>query len=106
MTNDLRYLMVLSTCPDADTARHIADQLVTGRLAACVQLIPDIRSVFRWEGRVDEAGECLLLIKTGIHCYQELENKIKSLHPYELPEIIAVPVIKGLDDYLSWIDKC
>ena len=104
MPNKSESLLVLNTCPDAITANNIAKDLVANKLAACVQIIPGIQSLFRWEGKVDSAEEQLLLIKTNTDRYQQLEDKIKALHPYELPEIIAVSISTGFTDYLSWID--
>jgi len=106
MPNKAKSLLVLNTCPDAITAKRIANELVANKLAACVQIIPGIQSFFRWEGKVDSAEEQLLLIKTNTDRYQELEDKIKALHPYELPEIVAVSINTGFTDYLSWINDC
>ena len=75
------------------------------KLAACVQALPAVQSYFRWAGRVDASEEHLLLIKTTAEKYAELERRIKRLHPYELPEIIGVPLSTGLPEYLSWIDE-
>ena len=94
----------MTTCPDMPAAEKIASELVDNSLAACVQLLPGIRSFFRWQGKVDRADEILLLIKTTAQRYAEIENIINSLHSYEVPEIIAVPVTAGLRDYLNWID--
>ena len=100
------YLVVLNTCPDSETAGRIAADLVEDKLAACVQVLPGLRSYFHWAGKVDCADEYLLLIKTSSASYPALERRIRELHPYELPEIIGVPVSKGLPEYLSWIDEC
>ena len=100
-----KHLMVLNTCPDSDTAGRIAAELVDGKLAACVQVLPGLQSYFHWDGKVDRADEYLLLIKTSSASYPALEQRIRELHPYELPEIIGVPVSRGLPGYLSWIDK-
>ncbi len=105
MPNKAESLLVLNTCPDTITAKSIAKQLVANKLAACVQIVPGIQSFFRWEGKVDNAEEQLLLIKTNADRYKQLEDKIKALHPYELPEIVAVSISTGLTDYLSWIDN-
>ena len=100
------YLVVLNTCPDSETAGRIAADLVAGKLAACVQVLPGLQSYFHWQGKVDCEEEYLLLIKTSSASYPALEQRIRELHPYELPEIIGVPVNKGLPEYLSWIDEC
>ena len=99
------YLMVLNTCPDSETAERIAADLVAAKLAACVQVLPGLRSYFHWDGKVDCSDEYLLLIKTAAASYPALERRIREIHPYELPEIIGVPVSMGLPDYLSWIDE-
>ena len=98
------YLVVLNTCPDSETAGRIAADLVDRKLAACVQVLPGLQSYFHWDGKVDREEEHLLLIKTSSASYPALERRILELHPYELPEIIGVPVSKGLPEYLSWIN--
>jgi periplasmic divalent cation tolerance protein len=97
------HQMVLCTVPDADTAGAIATTLVSEQLAACVNIVSGITSVYRWQGAVESAAECLLLIKTHAHSWPAIESRIQSLHPYELPEIIAVPIETGQQDYLQWI---
>ena len=100
------YQIILCTCPDKDTAEKIARLLVDDRLAACVNILPRITSVYRWREQVESAQEHLLLIKANKSSYQAIEQTIKKHHPYELPEIIAVPVESGLPEYLHWIDSC
>jgi len=99
-------LLVLCTCPDEDAGRAIATALVEGRVAACVNVTTPLTSVYRWQGRVETAGEVLLLIKTARDRYAALEQALRGLHPYEVPEIIALPVEQGLDDYLEWVRQC
>jgi periplasmic divalent cation tolerance protein len=99
-------LLVLCTCPDAETAQRIAQQLVANRLAACVNLLPGLTSVYRWDDAVQTADETLLLVKTGRGCYAALEETVRAMHPYELPEILALPVEQGLKGYLDWIRQC
>lgn len=96
-------LAVLTNCPDAETAEQIANALVTRRLAACVSLLPPCRSVYQWEGKVEQAVEVPLLIKTTEARYPALEAAIRELHPYQIPEIIALPVAHGLPAYLQWV---
>jgi periplasmic divalent cation tolerance protein len=100
------YLLVITTCPGSITAKKIATTLVADQLAACVQIIPGVQSFFRWVGKVDTKDEYLLLIKTTAQRYADLEARITALHPYELPEIVAVPISTGLAGYLSWINDC
>jgi periplasmic divalent cation tolerance protein len=97
-------LLVYCTCPDHDTALRIAQALVDQHLAACVNVVPGLTSVYRWQGQRETALEVLLLIKTQQAVYPELEAALLALHPYELPEIIAVPIEAGLPAYLSWIE--
>jgi len=99
------YILILSTCPDPDVAGDIAQALVAARLAACVNIVSGVSSRFHWQGRIDQADEHLLIIKTTHERYSDVENKIRSMHPYELPEIISVPVAGGLMEYLDWIDQ-
>jgi periplasmic divalent cation tolerance protein len=91
------------TCPDADTATRIADALVGERLAACVNVLPGVHSVYRWQGTVECADEILLLAKTGSDRLPALTARIQVLHPNELPEVVAVEAIGGLPAYLQWI---
>lgn len=101
-----QHLLVLNTCPGSITAKKIANDLVADQLAACVQIISGVQSIFRWVGRVENSEEHLLLIKTTTDRYPDVENRIRALHPYELPEIIAVPIGGGLEGYLAWIVDC
>ncbi|NOZ37465.1 MAG: divalent-cation tolerance protein CutA [Gammaproteobacteria bacterium] len=103
--SDLPYLMVFSTCPDESVAEHIAETLVSRQQAACVNIIPKIRSIYRWKGNIERDWEVLLLIKTHKAQFQALEDTIIELHPYELPEIVAVSLKTGLAAYLRWIDS-
>ncbi|MBI1732566.1 MAG: divalent-cation tolerance protein CutA [Gammaproteobacteria bacterium] len=106
MPNKPKFLLVLSTCPGSITAKKIANDLVADQLAACVQIIPGVQSFFRWVGKVDNKEEHLLLIKTTADRYQAVQDRIQALHPYELPEVVAVPVSDGLAGYLAWIKSC
>ena len=100
----MSFIMIMSNCPDQRTAREIAENLIDKKLAACVNIQPAGLSIYRWQGRVESAEEHLLLIKTLEDHYPKVETMIKKLHPYELPEIIAVPITSGLPDYLSWLN--
>jgi periplasmic divalent cation tolerance protein len=96
-------LLVLTNLSDVASARMLARTLVEQRLAACVNILPVVQSVYRWNDAVEEAAEVTLLIKTTTVRYAELEQAIRALHPYALPEVIAVPVSAGLPAYLGWI---
>lgn len=98
--------LILCTCPDQATSEKIAKQLVEGRLAACVNILPRLTSVYTWQDRLETAEEHLLLIKSTKERYPAIEQAINNLHPYDLPEIIALPIARGLPDYLKWIDAC
>ena len=93
------------TCPDEDVARRIADVLVEERLAACVSVLPGLRSVYRWQGAIQRADEVLLLVKTTRDRIEALTARVASLHPYELPEVVAVEVAGGLAAYLDWVEE-
>ncbi|MBI3145538.1 MAG: divalent-cation tolerance protein CutA [Pseudogulbenkiania sp.] len=98
-----KCLLVLCNTPDLDTASRIARQLVEERLAACVNLLPAVCSVYRWQGKIEEANEVPLLIKTTLQAYPRLERRLKELHPYEVPEIVACDIVAGLPAYLTWV---
>jgi periplasmic divalent cation tolerance protein len=99
----MQAIVVLCTCPDEAAAERIASALVEERLAACVNRVPGIASTYRWQGKVDRARECLLLIKTTSERFDALRERIVALHPYELPEVIAVDIALGHAPYLAWI---
>lgn len=97
--------IVLCTCPDSVTAERLSREIVEGRLAACVNIIPGIQSVFRWEGKVQSESETLLVIKTVRGRYAELEASLQAAHPYDVPEILLIPVGAGLPAYLEWVSN-
>lgn len=99
----MSVLLAYSTCPDAASADRIAHALVAERLAACVNRLPGIQSTYRWQGQVEHANEVLLLIKTSSDQLDALTSRLRALHPYELPELIAVEVRAGLPAYLDWV---
>jgi periplasmic divalent cation tolerance protein len=96
-------LLALSTFPDAATARRIARDLVELRLAACGNVLPQIHSVYRWQGKVESTEEALAIFKLSANRYPEFEARLRSLHPYDVPEIVACPVDKALPEYLRWV---
>jgi periplasmic divalent cation tolerance protein len=99
------FLLVFSTFPDADSARRIARVLVEEKLAACVNLIPQIESIYRWQGAIETSSEVLALIKTTTGKYRLLENRIREVHSYEVPEIVSVRIHAGSADYLRWLEQ-
>ena len=96
-------VIVITSLPDRATAVRLAQALVDRRLAACVSVLAECTSVYRWKEAVETAQEVPLLIKTRGELYPEVEAAIRECHPYELPEIVAVPVVRGLSDYLEWV---
>lgn len=98
-----KVLLVLTNLPDSASARRMAEALIENRAAACVNILAECNSVYRWQGKVDSSTEVPLLIKTTQDAYPRLEAIIRSNHPYELPEIIAVPVDNGFPGYLKWV---
>lgn len=96
--------MVITNAPDHATALKIAHALIERKLAACVNILAACTSVYRWQGEVETATEVPLLVKTRAEIYEEVESLIRSLHPYELPEIVAVRIERGLPDYLEWVN--
>ncbi len=99
------HLLVLTTFPDGDTARRVARGIVQARLAACVNILPAAQSVYMWQGKECMETEHVALIKTTASGYAALESYVQSHHPYELPELIATPIIMGLETYLDWITE-
>ncbi len=100
-----RLLIVYCTVPDSETAEKIASALVRERLCACVNRLPSVKSYYIWEGEFCTDDEQLLMIKTTEAAFGRLRERIESLHPYDVPEIIAVPVERGNESYLSWLKK-
>lgn len=99
----MEALLILTNCPDEESAKAIALALVEARLAACVNILPRVQSVYRWQGAVESATEIPLFIKSTVTNYPALEAAIKALHPYAVPEIIALPIMQGLPAYLNWV---
>lgn len=100
-----KYFLVLTTCPDETTAEVLSRRLVEERLAACVNRVPGIRSTYRWQGAVHDDAEVLLIAKTNGERVATLSARIQELHPYEVPEVIALPVALGAERYLAWIGQ-
>ena len=99
------YCTILNTCPDHETGEQIAKLLVEQQLAACVNLIDNISSIYRWEDGIEQDRETLLVIKTKKEHYQKIEDTIQQHHPYKVPEEIALDISQGSDNYLNWITQ-
>lgn len=98
-------IVVLCTCSSSDEARRIAGELIARRLAACVNLLPPVRSVYHWKGAVEESEEILMIIKSARPLFEQLRAAIARLHSYEVPEIVALPIVEGSASYLAWMDS-
>ena len=98
-------IVVFSSCDSAATADALARGLVEARLAACVNIVPGARSVYRWNGKVEESKEWLLIIKSSRALARELIEELKRLHTYQVPEAVAIPIVDGSDAYLEWLDR-
>lgn len=97
-----KLFITLITVPNDEAAQQIAATLVEERLAACVNIVPKIRSIFRWAGKIEDAQELLLIVKTTAPRYKALEERVKSIHPYENPEIVAIEASAAAEAYLRW----
>ena len=98
-------LVVFCTCPDPQSAETIATLLVEERLAACVNLVPALTSIYRWQDQLRREPECLLLIKTSAARFETLRARLRALHPYDTPEIVALPISHGDSEYLQWLTE-
>jgi len=98
-----KILLALSTFPDAETARRISKQLVTEKFAACANILPSVESIYRWKEKIETGNETFVFFKLSEDRQTAFQEKLRSLHPYEVPEIIFVPVANGLPDYLRWV---
>lgn len=100
---ETQALIVYCACPDQAIAEQIAETVVSEHLAACASIVPGLLSIYRWQGRIQRDSELLLILKTRDAVYPLLENRLRELHPYEVPEIIALPIQTGLAAYLDWL---
>ncbi len=98
-------IVVLVTTSSAEESSRIARALVEGGLVACANILPEVRSIFRWEGKIEDDRESLMILKSHTDRFEELSNKIKELHSYSVPEVIALPIVDGLRRYLAWIQE-
>ena len=103
----MAVLLALSTFPDRETAQRISNQLVIEKFAACANILPAVESIYRWKDKVETGNETLVIFKLGEDRQSAFQEKVRSLHPYEVPEIIFFPVSNGLPEYLHWVaDSC
>ena len=100
-----KVLLALSTFPDQETARDISSELVTKKLAACANILPGVESIYRWKEKIESGNETLVLFKLSENRQSAFQEKLRSLHPYEVPEIIVVPISSGLPEYLRWVTE-
>jgi len=102
-----KILLALSTFPDAETARRISNQLVNEKFVACANILPGLESIYCWKGKLERGNETLVFFKLSENRQAAFQEKLRSLHPYEVPEIIFVPIASGLPEYLRWVaDNC
>jgi periplasmic divalent cation tolerance protein len=99
------YIVVFITAPQEEEALKIAQALVDDKIAACVNIVKNIRSIYRWQGKIEDDNEFLMIVKTRRDLFENLLKSVKRLHSYSVPEIIALPVIEGSEDYLSWLKE-
>ena len=100
-----KVLLALSTFPDQETAREISNELVTKKLAACANILPGVESIYRWKEKIESGNETLVLFKLSEDRQSAFQEKLRSLHPYEVPEIIFIPISSGLPEYLRWVTE-
>ena len=100
-----KVLLALSTFPDQETAREISNELVTKKLAACANILPGVESIYRWKEKIESGNETLVLFKLSEDRQSAFQEKLRSMHPYEVPEIIFVPISSGLPEYLRWVTE-
>jgi len=101
----MEKIIVFITAPSEDEAASIGRVLVDENLAACANIVKGIRSIYRWKGEVCDDSECLMIVKTVSENFETLERRVKELHPYDVPEIIALPIVKGYEPYLKWVEE-
>lgn len=97
------FLLLFCTCPNQEVAENLATQVISNSLAGCVNILPHLQSIYRWQGEIVKEQEQLLIIKTHKDCYPQLEQLIKEIHPYQIPEIVAIPLEYGSLEYLTWL---
>ncbi len=100
----MEHIVVFITAPNKETAAGIARALVGEMLAACINIIPGVRSIYSWQGKIEDEEEVVLIAKTKKELFSKLSGRVKELHPYQTPEIIALPIIEGSPEYISWLN--
>jgi periplasmic divalent cation tolerance protein len=100
-----KILLALSTFPDAEIARRISNQLVSERFAACANILPSVESIYRWKKKIESGNETLVFFKISEEGQSAFQDKLRSLHPYDVPEIIFIPVTSGLPEYVQWVTE-
>lgn len=100
-----KYIQIVVSAPEEKIASDIAEKLLVARLVACVQVSSQVISYYRWKGKIEKAVEVLLYIKTSERRYNDVEKMVLELHPYDVPEIIALPILQGNKNYLSWVEE-
>lgn len=101
----MEAIVVYITVPTEEEALRIAKTIVEERIAGCVNIVKGIRSIYQWQGKIEDDAELLMIIKTQRHLFEPLKRRVKELHSYTVPEIIALPIIKGSEDYLKWLKE-
>jgi periplasmic divalent cation tolerance protein len=101
----MEALIVYITAPNEEEAAKIAKILVEDRLAGCVNIVKDIRSIYSWQGKLEDEKEVLMIVKTGLELFSALTSKVKELHSYTVPEILAMPIVDGSEEYINWLQK-
>ncbi len=101
----MEHIIVFVTAPDEDTAVEIARVLVEEGLAACANIVKDIRSIYKWQGKMEDKSEVLMIAKTSRDRFEDLAKRVKGMHPYDVPEIISVPITQGSDAYIKWLSE-
>lgn len=99
------HIVVLITAPNEEAAARIGRALVETRLAGCVNIVKSMRSIYSWQGKIEDGHEVLMIVKTRKSLFEPLSKKVKELHSYTVPEILALPIVKGSDDYLGWLEE-
>ena len=99
----LKEIVVFITCPNKKEGENIGAHLVSEKLAACVNVVPGLKSIFHWDGKLNRENEVLLIIKTKLSCFNKLEKRVLRLHSYSVPEVVGLPIVKGSQKYLKWV---